>query len=130
MVYFVSLSKELAMKKIMYLFCFLFVVINPVHAAEPNGSYVDYKLKVTAIVSMQSGAYVYFDTNHQCGAKRAYIDQARTDIYTTLLTAKATNSFVSVDLRETTLGGSCNNNQSVIGNLCMGDESSPCFTGW
>jgi len=117
------------MKKIMYLFCFLFVV-NPVHAAEPNGLYIDYKLKVTAIISMPSGAFVYFDKNHQCGATRAYIDAARTELYSTLLTAKAIDSFVSVDLRDTTPGGSCNNNHSVIGNLCMGDESSPCFTGW
>lgn len=100
------------------------------NASAPNGPSSAYKLRVTALMSMTAGAFVYFSSNHQCGSSRAYIDASRADyktLYATLLAAQNASSFVSVDLRDTTPGGSCNGDSSSIGNLCVGDESGPCF---
>lgn len=120
------------MKKWHLLFS-LVLFSSGVYAAEPTGSYTNFKLKVTAIVSMQSGSYVYFDTNHQCGAKTAFFERSRADfdtLYSSFLAAQTADKYVSVDLRDTSPGGKCDGAYSKVGNLCYGDESGPCFTGW
>lgn len=120
-------------KSILLIVGMLFISLSTVSAASPTGPYTAYKLKVVALISVESGALVYFDSNHQCGSVRAYIDGTRPDfktVYSTLLAAQTTKLFVSVDLNDTTPGGHCNGSSSSIGNLCIGDENSPCFTSW
>jgi hypothetical protein len=104
-----------------------------VNAVEVNGNHTAYKLKVTAVISSPTGAFVYFDTNHQCGSKRAYIHGTRVDfdrLYSTLLSAQVSKTSVSIDLRDNVAEGSCNGANSSIGNMCVGDDSGPCFTAW
>ena len=111
----------------------LLVSLGSANAAAPTGPYTAYKLKVTALISMDQGAYVYFDGNHQCGSNRAYIDGGRADyktLYSTLLTAYTAKLFVAADLNDATPGGSCNGSGSNIGYLCIGDEAGPCFVSW
>ena len=100
------------------------------NAGTPLGPYTAYRLKVAALASVSS---VYFDGNHQCGANSAYIDGGRSDfktLYATLLAAQTASTSVSVDLRDTSTNGSCNGTASSIANLCAGDDSGPCFSGW
>jgi hypothetical protein len=109
------------------------IVCGSVNAGTPLGPYTAYVLRVTALVSLSAGAYVYFDGNHQCGSDRAFIDGTRPDfktLYATLLAAQTTSTAVSADLRDTSDFGSCNGASSRIANLCMGDAGGPCFTSW
>lgn len=102
-------------------------------AAEPNGHYKDFKLLVTAVISLPSGAYVYFDKYHHCGANRVYFARSRNDfdtLYSSFLTAQISKQYVSVDLRDSSVSASCNGAHSTVGNICIGDEGSPCFSGW
>jgi len=114
--------------------CILVVLSGAANAAEPTGPYIDYKLKVTALVSIAEGSFVYFDGNHQCNSNRVFIDARRADykrLYSTLLAARMLSSFVSVDLRDpTSTEGLCDGSSSSIANLCVGSETGPCFTGW
>jgi hypothetical protein len=110
-----------------------FLSMGIVYAASPQGPYTAYKLRISALISVPNGAYVYFASNHQCGANRAYVDGSRSDfktLYSTLLAAQTAGALLAADLRDTSPGGSCNGATSTIANLCVGDETGPCFTGW
>jgi hypothetical protein len=109
------------------------LVLGAANAGTPTGPHTAYKLRITALVSVSNLAWVYFDGNHQCGGNRAHVDVSRSDfktLYSTLLTAQTTGALVSVDLRDTSTNGSCNGDLSSIANMCVGDESGPCFSGW
>ncbi len=122
------------MKKL-YILLTLIMIANSVFAGTPTGLYKDYKLKVTAIVTVydQNVAMIYFDSNHQCEGNRAYISALRADYdiaMSMLLMAYASKSSVSIDLTQPTPGATCNGNYSYIGYLCVGDEAGACSTGW
>lgn len=110
-----------------------FATISSVQAAEPTANYTEFKLKVDSIVSTANGAYIYFDSVHQCGSKRAYIPSTNANfkqLYSTLVYAQGSNTLVAADLQDTTPGASCNGNYSNIGNICVGAADSTCFIGW